>query len=71
MKFDVFVEARCAKLYAEKYGIRRGPPDVHFRCLLAGYSEGTEAERGIVQRVGDSLGLRDFLGIPLDERTSD
>ena len=36
-----------------------------------GYFEGIDSERGIAWRAADSLGLRRFLGIGLDERTPD
>jgi transposase len=36
-----------------------------------GYFEGIDSERGIAWRVADSLGLRRFLGIGLDENTPD
>jgi transposase len=39
--------------------------------LLVGYFEGIDSERGIAWRVADSLGLRRFLGIGLDEQTPD
>jgi transposase len=39
--------------------------------LLVGYFEGIDSERGIAWRAGDSLALRRFLGIALDESTPD
>jgi transposase len=39
--------------------------------LLIGYFEGIDSERGIAWRAADSLGLRQFLQIGLDERTPD
>ena len=39
--------------------------------LLVGYFEGIDSERGIAWRVEDSLSLRRFLGINLDEQTAD
>ena len=41
-------------------------PGVYFRCLLVGYFEGLDSERGIAWRVADSLSLREFLGLALD-----
>jgi len=38
---------------------------------MIGYFEGIEAERGIAWRLKDSLSLRRFLGIALDEDTPD
>src|SRR5207244_2651703 len=69
--FDEFVEGRCAKFYAEKYGRPSLRPGIYFRSLLIGYFEGIEGERGIAWRVADSLALRRFLGIGLDEGTPD
>jgi transposase len=39
--------------------------------LLIGYFEGIDSERGIAWRAADSLGLRQFLQIGLDENTPD
>ena len=47
------------------------PPGVYFRMLLVGYFEGIGSQRGIAWRCGDSLSLREFLGIPLTEETPD
>jgi len=69
--FDAFVEARCAKYYAERYGRPSLTPGIYFRSLLIGYFEGIEAERGIAWRLADSLSLRRFVGIALDEYTPD
>jgi hypothetical protein len=41
----------------------------HFRCLLLGYFEGVDSERGIAPRAADSLSLRDLLGIPASKAT--
>ena len=38
---------------------------------MIGYFEGIESERGIAWRLNDSLRLRRFLGIALDEDTPD
>ena len=46
-------------------------PGVYFRCLMIGYFEGIESERGIAWRAADSLGLRGFLGLSLTETTPD
>jgi transposase len=69
--FDELVEDRCAKFYAEKYGRPSLTPGIYFRALLIGYFEGIGAERGIAWRLADSLGLRQFVGIALDELTPD
>jgi transposase len=65
--FDDFVEAQCAGFYAETMGRPGLPPGIYFRLLLIGYFEGIDAERGIAWRAADSLALRDFLGIGLDQ----
>src|SRR3974377_2356642 len=70
-RFDEFVEARCAKFYAVKYGRPSLTPGIYFRSLLLGYFEGIGAERGIAWRLADSLALRHFVGIALDEYTPD
>jgi len=64
-KFDAHVEALCSKFYAEKNGRPSLPPGVYFRCLLIGFFEGIDSERGIAWRISDSFSLRVFLGIPL------
>src|SRR5713101_4470371 len=70
-KFDEWVEGLGAKFYAEKNGRPSLTPGIYFRSLLIGYFEGIDSERGIAWRVADSLGLRRFLGIGLDESTPD
>jgi transposase len=69
--FDEFVESRCAKFYAAKYGRPSLTPGIYFRSLLIGYFEGIDSERGIAWRLADSLALRRFVGIGLDEYTPD
>jgi transposase len=69
--FDEFVEGRCAKFYAAKYGRPSLTPGIYFRALLIGYFEGIDSERGIAWRLADSLALRRFVGIALDEYTPD
>ena len=69
--FDGFVEGRCAKFYAAKYGRPSLTPGIYFRSLLIGYFEGIDSERGIAWRLADSLALRRFVGIALDEYTPD
>jgi len=69
--FDKYAESACAKFYAKKMGRPSLAPGVYFRCLLLGYFEGIDSERGIAWRAGDSLGLRDFLGIPASKPTPD
>ena len=69
--FDEFVEGRCRKFYAAKFGRRSLTPGIYFRSLLVGYFEGIDSERGIAWRMADSLALRRFAGIALDEKTPD
>ena len=69
--FDELVEKRCARFYAAKYGRPSLTPGIYFRALLIGYFEGIGAERGIAWRLADSLALRRFVGIALDEYTPD
>ena len=69
--FDAFVEARCAKFYAEKMGRPGLAPGVYVRMLLVGYFEGLDSERGIAWRCADSLALRSFLGLNLSESPAD
>jgi transposase len=70
-KFDEFVEKECAGFYADYNGRPSLTPGIYFRLLLLGYFEGIDSERGIAWRAADSLGLRRFLGIGLDESTPD
>jgi transposase len=72
-KFDPWVEGRCAAYYEQekKCGRPSIVPGVYFRMLLVGYFEGIDSQRGIAWRCADSLSLRAFLGIPLDEGTPD
>src|SRR3984885_7124212 len=53
-KFDEFVEGRCAKFYAAKYGRPSLSPGIYFRSLLLGYFEGIDSERGIAWQLADS-----------------
>jgi transposase len=47
------------------------PPGRYFRLLLLGYFEGIDSERGIAWRASDSLAIRRFLHLPLDEDPPD
>ena len=69
--FDEFAEQRCAKFYAPRMGRPSLTPGSYFRCLLVGYFEGIDGERGIAWRLADSISLRRFLAIELDESTPD
>jgi transposase len=70
-QFDEFAEKECAKFYAENNGRPSLTPGIYFRLMLVGYFEGIDSEREIAWRTADSLGLRKFLEMWLDERTPD
>ena len=70
-KFDDFAETECAKFYAENNGRPSLTPGIYFRILLLAYFEGIDSERGMAWRAADSLGVRQFLGIGLDQPTPD
>lgn len=69
--FDRFVEDRCRPFYAPVMGRPSLAPGRYFRLLLVGYFEGIDAERGIAWRATDSLAIRTFLRLPLDEAPPD
>jgi transposase len=69
--FDKTAENLCQPYYDDHIGRPGIPPGVYFRMLLVGYFEGIGSQRGIAWRCGDSLSLREFLGIPLPEATPD
>src|SRR6202521_4325391 len=69
--FDEYVEQQCARFYAAKMGRPSLAPGRYFRLLLIGYFEGIDAERGIAWRAADSLAVRTFLRLGLEEGTPD
>jgi transposase len=69
--FDQFCEERCRKFYHQRLGRPSLAPGMYFRVMLIGFFGGIGSERGIAWRVADSLYLRQFLRIGLDERTPD
>lgn len=69
--FDDWVESVCATFYHQRLGRPSIAPGVYFRCLLIGYFEGIDSERGIAWRCADSLSLRQFLGVMLDQNPPD
>lgn len=69
--FDSFVERRCAEFYAPVMGRPSLAPGRYFRLMLVGYFEGLDSERGMAWRAADSLGIRSFLGLGLDENGPD
>ena len=66
-RFDEFVEGGCQRFYAEKRGRPSLAPGMYFRLLLIGYFEGIDSERGMAWRASDSLALRRFLRVGLEE----
>ena len=64
--FDALVEPQCALFYAT-IGHPSLLPGTCFRLLLIGYFEGIDSEREIAWRTADSLALKGFLGLDLDE----
>src|ERR1700739_5097105 len=69
--FDRFCEKSCAGFYHAKLGRPSLAPGLFFRLMIIGFFEGIDSERGIAWRLADSLTLRQFLRIGLDERTPD
>jgi transposase len=69
--FDELVEGRCQRFYAKKRGRPSLPPGMYFRLLLIGYFEGIDSERGMAWRANDSLALRRFLRVGLEESPPD
>jgi len=69
--FDRFVERRCEQFYARGVGRPSLAPGRYFRLMLLGYFEGLGSERGMAWRAADSLAVRSFLGLGLEERGPD
>ena len=69
--FDRFVEDLCSGFYAPVMGRPSLAPGRYFRLLLIGYFEGIDSERGIAWRANDSLALRRFLRVGLEESPPD
>ncbi len=70
-KFDECVEAICEQFYADEVGRPGLAPGIYFRLLMVGYFEGIDSERGIAWRASDSLSIRSFVRIALDESVPD
>src|ERR1019366_1957960 len=64
-----FCETSCAAFYHQKLGRPSLPPGQYFRIMMIGFFEGLDSEGGIARRVAESLTLRQFLSIGLDEKT--
>src|SRR3982751_6854646 len=69
--FDRHCEKSCAGFYHAKLGRPSLAPGLYFRIMMIGFFEGIDSERGIAWRLADSLALRQFLSIGLDEQTPD
>ena len=69
--FDRFVERKCRRFYAKRMGRPSLTPGRYFRLLLLGYFEGIDSERGIAWRATDSLAIRSFLGLGVNDATPD
>ena len=70
-KFDEYVETICEDFYAGEVGRPGLAPGIYFRLLMVGYFEGIDSERGIAWRASDSLSIRSFVRIALDESVPD
>jgi transposase len=70
-KFDEYVETICEQFYADEVGRPGMAPGIYFRLLMVGYFEGIDSERGIAWRASDSLSIRSFVRIALDESVPD
>jgi transposase len=69
--FDRFAEDRCREFYAPVMGRPSLAPGQYFRLLLVGYFEGIDSERGIAWRAADSLAVRSFVRLALNEPAPD
>ena len=69
--FDAFVEEACRSFYAPVLGRPSLVPGRYFRLLLVGYFEGIDSERGIAWRAADSLAVRSFLRLGLEDAAPD
>ena len=69
--FDAFVETKCQRFYAAVMGRPGLAPGCYFRLLLLGYFEGIDSERGIAWRATDSLAVRGFLRLGVEEVAPD
>jgi transposase len=70
-KFDEYAEAICEQFYADECGRPGLSPGIYFRLLMVGYFEGIDSERGIAWRASDSLSIRSFVRVALDESVPD
>jgi transposase len=70
LDFDRRVEDLCAQYY-KKTGRPSIPPGIYFRMLILGYFEGLDSQRAIAWRCKDSLSVREFLGLDLEQESPD
>jgi Transposase domain (DUF772) len=70
-KFDEYMETICERFYAGEVGRPWVAPGIYFRLLMVGYFEGIDSVRGIAWRTSDSLSIRSFARIALDESVPD
>jgi transposase len=70
-KFDEYVETICEDFYAGEVGRPGLSPGIYFGLLMVGYFEVIDSERGIAWRASDSLSIRSFVRIGLDESVPD
>jgi transposase len=70
-KFDEYVEEISERFYADEVGRPGLAPGIYFRLLMVGYFEGIDSERGIAWRASDSLSIRSFVRVALDESVPD
>ena len=68
---DRFVEGLCDRFYAPVMGRPSLAPGRYFRLLLVGSFDGIDSERGIAWRATDSLAVRSFLRLAVDEAPPD
>jgi len=69
--FDNYVEELCSAFYAPTMGRPSLAPGRYFRLLMLGYFEEIESERGMAWRAADSLSVRGFLGLELEQAPPD
>jgi transposase len=69
--FDRCAEDQCRRFYAPTMGRPSLEPGRYFRLLLVGYFEGLDAERGIAWRAADSLAVRQFVRLGIEEPAPD
>jgi transposase len=70
-KGDEYVETLREDFYAGEVGWPGLSPGIYFRLLMVGYFEGIDSERGIAWRARDSVSIRSFVRIALDQSTPD